>query len=63
MGLFISLEIDQQRCLGVDRCGKCIKAAPFRSSKKASDVPPRSSKMKMNVHSAICAWRFANLGP
>jgi len=39
MGLFISLEIDQERCLGVDRCGKCIKACPVQIFGKGAKCP------------------------
>lgn len=28
MGLFITLEIDQQKCLGLAKCGKCVTVCP-----------------------------------
>ena len=30
MGLFVSLKIDVERCIGVSRCGKCLKVCPVK---------------------------------
>jgi NAD-dependent dihydropyrimidine dehydrogenase PreA subunit len=30
MGIFINLEIDLERCVGISRCGKCLKICPVR---------------------------------
>lgn len=30
MGLFIELEIDQKRCVGIADCGKCVKVCPVQ---------------------------------
>ena len=30
MSLFINVEIDVERCLGISRCGKCLKVCPVQ---------------------------------
>ncbi len=30
MGIFINLEIDPERCVGISSCGKCLKICPVQ---------------------------------
>lgn len=30
MSIFINLEIDLERCVGISRCGKCLKICPVQ---------------------------------
>ena len=30
MGLFIELEIDQQKCIGLSECGNCLRVCPVQ---------------------------------
>ena len=32
MSLFIKLEIDQEKCLGLAKCGKCVKVCPVKAT-------------------------------
>ena len=39
MGLFIKLEIDQTQCVGLSRCGMCIKVCPVQIFTENGDQP------------------------
>lgn len=39
MGIFIKLEIDEERCLGVQACGFCIKVCPVKIFGQSDDRP------------------------
>jgi NAD-dependent dihydropyrimidine dehydrogenase PreA subunit len=39
MGLFIKLEIDQGRCLGLAECGKCLGVCPVKIFEENGDEP------------------------
>ena len=39
MGLFITLEIDQEKCIGITDCGKCVKVCPVQIFDRHDDRP------------------------
>ena len=39
MSLFIKLEIDQEKCLGLAKCGKCVKVCPVQIFSEDGDRP------------------------
>ena len=39
MGLFIKLEIDQEKCVGLANCGKCVQVCPVRIFSENGDRP------------------------
>jgi NAD-dependent dihydropyrimidine dehydrogenase PreA subunit len=39
MGEFIRLDIDFDRCLGIERCGKCIQVCPVSIFTSNDDYP------------------------
>ena len=39
MGLFIELEIDRTKCVGLSICGQCIKVCPVQIFGENGDLP------------------------
>ena len=39
MGLFIKLEIDRAKCVGLSKCGMCVKVCPVQIFTENGDVP------------------------
>lgn len=39
MGSFIEISIDQEKCLGIKECGKCIASCPVSIFKNNSKIP------------------------
>jgi NAD-dependent dihydropyrimidine dehydrogenase PreA subunit len=39
MGEFIKVEIDFEKCAGIEACGQCIRVCPVNIFKKSSDKP------------------------
>ena len=39
MGLFINLEIDLKRCVGISNCGKCLKVCPVQIFENGDKFP------------------------
>jgi NAD-dependent dihydropyrimidine dehydrogenase PreA subunit len=39
MGEFITLDIDPDRCLGIEKCGKCIQVCPVNIFTSNGDYP------------------------
>ena len=38
MGLFIELEIDRAKCVGLSKCGMCVKVCPVQIFGESGDV-------------------------
>lgn len=39
MSLFVNLEIERQKCLGLKECGKCLKVCPVGIFGEAGEYP------------------------
>ena len=39
MGLFIELEIDRAKCVGLSKCGMCVKVCPVQIFGESGDEP------------------------
>lgn len=39
MGVFIKVNIDPDKCLGMEKCGKCIQQCPVNIFEKQVDIP------------------------
>lgn len=39
MGEFIKVEIDFDKCVGIDECGQCIRVCPVNILMKKGDMP------------------------
>jgi NAD-dependent dihydropyrimidine dehydrogenase PreA subunit len=39
MGEFIRVEIDLKRCLGLEKCGKCVRVCPVNIFTSRNDTP------------------------
>lgn len=39
MGLFIEVEIDRVRCVGIEECGRCITVCPVNIFEEGDDRP------------------------
>ena len=39
MGLFINLEIDVERCVGISSCGKCLEVCPVKILGNGAEHP------------------------
>ncbi|MBU4566185.1 MAG: 4Fe-4S dicluster domain-containing protein [Proteobacteria bacterium] len=39
MGLFIAVEISEDRCVGIDDCGECVKVCPVRIFEGEHGIP------------------------
>ena len=39
MGIFVNLKIDLKRCLGISRCGECLKVCPVKIFDNGDEHP------------------------
>lgn len=39
MGVFIEVEIDMNRCVGINKCGQCVQVCPVNIFGQKGDIP------------------------
>lgn len=61
MSLFIALEIEQEKCLGLKECGRCIKVCPVKIFAENDDGP--MSVAENEDECTLCDLCIANCKP
>ena len=61
MSLFIKLQIDEEKCLGIEKCGRCIKVCPVKIFAAKGDRPVSVGENEDEC--TLCDLCIANCDP